>query len=121
MGKTGLINYKGTDIYYMDFSKLNSKRRILKIIEKSKTYIRSQPHNSLITLTNISKMHFNSEIKELFTDFVKGNKPYVRAGAVVGIAGLQSIVYNAVMRISGRNLKAMKSIDEAKEWLVNNG
>ena len=103
----------------MDFSKISSKRKISKVIEQSIVYIRSQPPNSLLTMTDISKMHFSSEIKELFTDFVKGNKPYDRAGTVIGIAGLQSIVYNAVMRLSGRNVKAMKSIDEAKEWLVN--
>ena len=77
----------------MDFSKLNSTKKVLKLIETSKEYIRNQEPYSLLTLTNISKMHFNSEIKELFTDFAKGNKEFVKAGAVVGIAGLQSIVY----------------------------
>ena len=64
-------------------------------------------------------MHFNNEIRDRFTDFVKGNKPYVKAGSVVGISGMQTIVYNAVMRISGRNLKALGSLDQAKDWLAS--
>jgi hypothetical protein len=119
MANPELINYKGKDIYFMDFSKMKSKRKIENIIDKSIVYIRNQPPNSLLTLTDISKMHFNSEIKDLFTEFVKGNKPYVKAGTVIGISGLQSIVYNAIMKLTGRNVKSMKSFDEAKEWLVN--
>jgi hypothetical protein len=120
MGRAKLINHNGKDIYYMDFSKLNSSKKVSKLIETSKEFIRNQEPYSLLTLTNITKMHFNSEIKEMFTEFAKGNKAYVKAGAVVGIAGLQSIVYNAVMRLSGRNIKAMKTIEEAQDWLAGN-
>lgn len=121
MANPTLINHKGKDIFYMDFSKLSSKRKISNLIEKSIEYIRSQPPNSLLTMTNIQGMHFSIEIKDMFTQFVKGNKPYVSAGTVLGMAGLQSIVYNGIMKLTGRNIKSMKSIDEAKEWLINNG
>lgn len=104
----------------MDFSNLKSEQEIKEIIEKGKTFIRSQSMASVLTLTNISNMHFNNQIKELFTIFVKDNKSYVKAGAVIGISGLQGIVYNAVMKLSGRNLKSMRSVDEAKDWLAGN-
>jgi hypothetical protein len=120
MERTSLIQYKGKSIYYMDFSNFNSVNEIAELIEKSKIFIRSQTPDSLLTLTDITNMHFNNDIRELFTAFVKGNKPYVKAGTVVGISGLQSLLYNAIMKFTGRNLKAMKSLDEAKEWLVLN-
>lgn len=120
MEKAKLISYGGKNIYFMDFSNMKSKDEIIALIAKSSSYIRSSAPNSVLTLTNISKMHFSSEIKELFTSFVSGNKPYVKAGSVVGISGIQSILYNAIMRITGTNLKSMKSIDDAKEWLKNN-
>lgn len=104
----------------MDFSNLKSEKEIRELINKSIAVIREQPMASLLTLTDISDMHFNSEIKALFTAFVDGNKPFVKAGAVIGISGLQGIVYNAIMKMTGRNLKSMKSIDEAKDWLVIN-
>ena len=115
-----LLDHKGKRIYYMDFSNLKTQDEISALINSSITFIRSQPSSSLLTMTNISNMHFNNEIKELFSSFVKGNKPYVKAGTVVGISGLQSIVYNALMKITGRNIKSMSSVDAAKEWLVSN-
>jgi hypothetical protein len=120
MERVNLIKYKDQNIFLMDFSDLKSENEIQDIINKSILFIRSQPKGSLLTLTDISNMHFNNNIKDLFTSFVKGNKPYVKAGSVVGISGLQSFVYNAIMKLTGRNIKSMKSIIEAKEWLVMN-
>ena len=117
MGKAGVISHKGKSIFYMDFSGIKSTDEVSQLISESKRYIGTQPASSLLTLTNITQMHFNNEIKDLFTTFVKGNKPYVKAGAVVGISGLQGIVYNAIMKLTGRNVKSMSSLDEAKDWL----
>lgn len=121
MGASTLITYKGKNIYYMDFSNIKSEQEIAALITTCKNYIRSQPTASILTLADISNMHFNNVIKEMFTTFVKGNKPYVKAGVVVGISGLQSVIYNAIMKITGRNLTSMKSVAEAKEWLAVNG
>jgi len=46
------------------------------------------------------------------------NKPYVVAAAVVGVTGLKQIIYNAVMKFSGRKLTAFDSLAEAKDWLT---
>jgi hypothetical protein len=63
-------------------------------------------------------MHFNNEIKELFQNFIKGNKPYVKAGAVIGLNGLQQIIYNGLMKLTGREIKSFASFESAKDWLV---
>jgi hypothetical protein len=42
----------------------------------------------------------------------------VLAGAVVGLNDLKTIIFNFVNRATGRSLRAMSSIDEAKEWLA---
>lgn len=64
----------------MDFSNLRSQQEIIELIDKSKTYIRDQPRASVITMTDITNMHFNNDIKDLFSAFVNGNKPFVKAG-----------------------------------------
>jgi len=51
-------------------------------------------------------------------EFVIHNKPYVVASAVVGVTGLKQIIYNAVMKFSGRKLTAFDSLAEAKDWLA---
>jgi hypothetical protein len=101
----------------MDFSNIREVSEIKQLIDKSVEYIRSQPNSSLLTLTNIEGMHFNSEIKNMFSDFVSGNKPHVKTGAVIGLNGLQRIVYNGLMKITGRDIRSFDNINVAKDWL----
>ncbi len=119
MRKPELVNYKEKSIFYMDFSGLRNTEEITALLNQSKEYIRSQPERSLLVLTNIEGMHFNNEVKTMFSDFVSGNKPYVKASAVYGISGLQRIIYNGVMRITGRDIRSFDTLSLGKEWLVS--
>lgn len=118
MRQPEIISYKGKSIFYMDFSGLRDIGEIEELINQSKIYIRFQPEKSVITLSNIAGMHFNAEIKSLFSDFISGNKLYVSYGAVIGLSGLQRIVYNGIMRITGRDIRSFETFDIAKDWLV---
>jgi hypothetical protein len=118
MSKTQTLVHNGKTIYHMDFSNLNNPLEIQNLIKESVRFIRLQPPSSVLTLTNIQGMHFNTEIKELFNDFIKGNKPYVKAGAVIGISGMQQILYNGLMKVTGRDIKAFDKAEEAKNWLT---
>jgi hypothetical protein len=116
--RTQQINYKGKVIFMMDFSNLKDKNEIQELISESIIFIRSQPRGSLLTFTNLSGMFFNNEVRDLFTNFLKGNKPYIKGGAVVGLNGLQQIVYNGLMKLTGRDIKSFSNDLSAKEWLV---
>jgi len=118
MPRTQQITHKGKVIFQMDFSKLSNIEEIKSVINESVKHIRVQPKESILTLTIIEEMHFSNEIKDLFNDFIKGNKPYVKAGAVVGLSGLQQIVYNGLMKITGRDIRSFNNELTAKDWLV---
>lgn len=118
MPSTQQIIHKGREIFYMDFTNLKNVQEINGVIGESIKFIRTKPASSLYCLTNISGMHFNNEIKDIFQDFVKGNKPFIKSSAVVGLSPLQQIVYNGLMKITGRDIKSFSTIDQAKEWLV---
>jgi hypothetical protein len=116
--KTKMINHQGVNIYYIDFSNLGSAPEVDQVMKESKSFIRSQKPASMITLANIEGMHFNGDIKELFTEFVSGNKPYVKASAIVGVSGLKQIVFNAIVKMTGREIRAFENVNVAKDWLV---
>lgn len=118
MGKTQQIIHEKQAIFYMDFSNLTKLNEINEVVDESIRHIRSQPKGSVLTLTNIKGMHFSKEVKEIFNEFIKGNKPYVKAGAVIGVSGLQQILYNSLMKLTGRDIKSFDSFDQAKEWLT---
>lgn len=118
MAKTQKQFHNGKTIFYMDFSDVKTIGEINIIIKEAVDHIRKQPPLSVLTLTNITNMHFNNEIKDLFQEFIKGNKPFVKAGAVVGLSGLQQILYNSLMKITGRNIKSISTLPAAKDWLA---
>lgn len=64
-------------------------------------------------------MFFNNDLKKYFEQKVKGNAPYVKSGAVIGMTGLISIMYNAFVSLTGRNIKSFKSKEEALEYLIS--
>ena len=119
MPRTQIISHKGKVIFHMDFTNLQKVDEITSVINDSIAYIRAKPYSSLYCLTNISGMYFSNEIKDKFQSFVKGNKPFIKASAVVGLNGLQQIIYNGLMKITGRDIKSFSTLDEAKEWLVS--
>jgi len=116
--RTKTISHHGITIFHMDFSKLTSEQEIKMVLEESKKHIRNQPPRSTIGLANIEEMHFNNQIKDLFMEFVKGNKPFMKASAIVGVSGLKQVVFNGIMKLTGRDVKSFANEIQAKDWLV---
>lgn len=117
MSKVKPIYHRGRQILFLDFSGCRINE-FFKTIEEAKKLIREQPQNSVLTLTDVTAARYNSEVVQALKEFTKGNKPFVRAGAVIGIDGLKRIIYNSVMYFSGRNLTAFDDTEKAKDWLV---
>ena len=118
MERIQFIQHQGKQILHLDFTHANADE-VLQLIRDAKSVIAAQPAKSLRTLTDVTNMKFNTEAAEAMKTFAHHNKPYVTAAAVVGITGLKQIIYNAVVRFSGRNLVAFDSAAQAKDWLVN--
>jgi hypothetical protein len=119
MRNVEVINHKGKEICYLDFSHLRDEKEIQALINEGKKHIRSKIPGSVFNLSNIEEMHFNGEIREMFSEFVKGNKTYIKASAVVGVSGLKQIVFNGIMKITGRDIRSFNTNDQAKDWLVS--
>jgi hypothetical protein len=118
MDRVHMIDYLNKKILFIDFSDLKSFNEIKDVTIKAQEYIHSQPSSSVYTLTTVEGTHFNSEIREMFTVYMKGNKPFVKASAVIGVSGLKQIMYNTLMKLTGRDTRSFSSLDQAKTWLV---
>ena len=92
----------------------------MQTMEHAKKVISSKPRQSLLTLTDVTNARFNEEVGDGMKQFTAHNKPYVKAGAVVGVSGLKRIIFSAVMAFSKRNLQTFDDIEQAKHWLANN-
>jgi hypothetical protein len=118
MERVNFIHHRGRQILYLNFSGCSSKEVLSTIIE-AKRIIRIQPRESVLTLTDVTGARYNLEVTQAIKEFTNGNKIFVKAGAVVGLDGLKRIVYDAVIRFSGRNLPAFDDIEKAKDWLAD--
>lgn len=118
MDRIQFIQHKAEKILHLDFTHAKADE-VIQIIQEATRVIAAQPANSLRTLTDVTGMSFNAQASEAMKEFARHNKPFVTAAAVVGVTGLKQIIYNAVLKFSGRNLVAFDSSEEAKDWLVN--
>ena len=117
MGKVRFIHHRGKPILFLDFSHCSTDE-VFKTIDEAKQIIRTQPQKSVLTLTDVTNTKYNMETTQAMKELANGNKPYVKAGAVVGIDGLKKIIYEAVTRFSGRNIPVFDDVEKAKDWLV---
>lgn len=113
------IRHQGREILLLDLSNSHANE-VLKVIEEAKEIICARPENSILTLTDVTNARFNQEVGEGMKQFTLHNKPYVKAGAVVGITGLKRIIFNAVMAFSQRKLEPFDDREQAAEWLIRN-
>ncbi|MCF8359679.1 MAG: hypothetical protein K9H26_13035 [Prolixibacteraceae bacterium] len=114
-----MIYYNQKRIVYIDFSNLKKPEEIYTLMADATRFISANLPISVLTLTNLSGMHFNNEIFNRFISYVKSNSPYVKASAVVGMSGMMQIFYNSFTKLTGRNVKAFSTELEAKKFLAD--
>ncbi len=112
------IRHKAVEILSINWSGATGDE-ILEAIEEAKRIIASRPEQSVRTLTNVTDARIERRVTDALKDYVAHNKPYVLAGAVVGLNDLKTVIFNFINRVTGRSLRAMGSVDEAKDWLAD--
>lgn len=117
MERIQTLYHKGKRIIYLDFSNLD-KSEVTKLANEAANFVGSHPENSCLTLTNITGLRFDSEIVQAFKELTARDKPYVKAGAILGMSGFQKVVYIGVMAFSKRSLPLFDNMEEALDWLA---
>lgn len=100
-------------IIYLDFSGLKKKEEVKEQVEYFEHFIHKALPKSLVTITNLEDMYFNTDIFNLFVNYVKGNNPYVKASAVIGMRGMMQIFYKTFVKLTGRNVVVCNTKEEA--------
>jgi hypothetical protein len=119
MKRVTFIRHKDAEILFLDFSHCAIDESEA-IIDQAAAVIRNRPPQSVMTLTDVTNMRFDDKLSARMKEFTAGNKPYVRAAAVLGVTGLKKILFETIMIFSKRKLHAFDRIEEAKDWLAAN-
>ena len=107
----------GKEIFVLNFA-YDAIEEAVPLIEECAEQVRKRPENSVLTLTIVEKGKFNSELVDYLKDLTKGNTPYVRKAAVIGIAGLYKVVISAISIFSKRDFKLFDNKEDAIKYLL---
>lgn len=117
MNQAQLITHKGRKIVYVNLSGCQAAE-VSTITDEARKLIASQPKESALILTDVTNIQLNSETSHIMKAFSENNTPYTKASAVIRIEGLKKIIYSAVQRVSGRTIPTFDTVEQAKDWLV---
>jgi len=117
MGSVNFIEHKGIEILRIDISHCEMEE-IVPLVNSAKKLIAGRPLNSVLTLTNVKDARYTPALERTMKDFVVHNKPFVKAATVVGVEGIRKLLFEAVIKFSGRALHLAENEESAKEWLI---
>jgi len=114
------LSHKSKNIFCLDITYLRMKdvQEIQKYVEQARQKIGKQPAKSVLHITNVTHTGFNTDISNIIKEYAMHNTPYIKASAIVGMTGLQKIIYTAIKTFTGRDFYLANTMEEAKEWLV---
>jgi hypothetical protein len=117
MERARFIEHRGKRIFQLDCTDA-TVAEIDAIIAECARQVRMQPPDSVLTLTIAGGGKFGPETITKLKELTKGNKPYVKASAVVGISGLYKVVISAVSLFSQRSFHLFDEVGPAKDFLA---
>lgn len=117
------IVHKGKEIICVDLSNLSvgNKMQGIQTLRSASQKVAGNPPKSVLIITDVTNLSFDTEISNAFKQYAKDNTPYVKASSIVGLSGLQKVMFTAIKTFTGRDYYLAKDIEDAKNWLVSAG
>ncbi len=119
MGRVAFITHKGASIIKVDLSRSTTIEENLVVLEEARKVISAKPPGSVLLLTDVTKAFFNAKGISALKDWSKFNTPYLKASAALGITGIYRIIYEAVVKLVGREIVCFDDEERALDWLAS--
>lgn len=118
MERIEILDCGGKQVLYYNLSDIQSNMELSEVVEKAKEVIQGFPPHSVYTITNVTRIAFDTRTKEIAADWMAFNKPFVVNSAFIGATGLRKIMMNMVFTLSGRaNVKLFNDKEQALHWI----
>jgi hypothetical protein len=116
-GRVRFIEYLGMRVLFINYSHCDVAM-LKAVAEEGHRVIAHEEPNSVLTLNDVTGTTFDKESVAVLQAKVAANAPYVRRAAVIGINGLQRLIYEGVQAFSKRRIPHFDTRQEALSWLV---
>jgi hypothetical protein len=109
---------EGKNFVYFNIAGLTSNDQFERYAAAAKVLIEKYPPKSVYVIT--SRMEFfDTRTKDICSEWIVHNKPYVIASALVGINGITRMVAKSIYKQAERGLAPpFTGLDEAVAWLL---
>ncbi len=119
MARTCFIEHQERQIVFMNFACLTDVDEALAAIEEARQFVAAQPRRrNLLTLVDVTGATQDKRAIDALQALAEHDKPWVLAGAVVGVSAIKRMLFKLIVMMSGRKLATFASLDDAKDWLV---
>lgn len=112
------INHKDARILFQDFSDMKSKEEIITMLRHCNKVSSTQMPGTVLAIFVVTNAFYSPDVIRELIDVAERDAKYIMAEAVIGISPMTRIIFNRIAKITGRNLRACKDVEEAKEWLL---
>lgn len=109
----------GKKIIIMDISGFSTAGQIQPVLNAAHAAVSSAGQKSALLLSDVTGAAYNKETTELAREFVNKNTPFMKGSAMVGVNGIQMILFQLLLRVSGRDIRLFKTRKEALDWLAS--
>jgi len=116
-GRVRFIEHQGRRVLFINYSHCDVAM-LKAVAEEGHRVIAGEQPASVLTLNDVTGTTFDKESVAVLQEMVAANAPYVRRAAVVGISGLQRLIYEGVQAFSRRRIPNFETRQEALAWLV---
>lgn len=89
---------------------------IRKTLEDASALVATKPEKSVYIITDVTNLKFNSDISDAFKKYAASNTKYVKKSVIVGLSGLQTIVFSAIKTLTKREFHLESTMDGAIKY-----
>jgi hypothetical protein len=118
MERVRFEQHQGKQILIVDVSNFDKVEESITVLTKAREVIGAQAPKSLLLITNVANSHYDPQAVDAIKKYSAFATPYLKASAVVGVGGIKRVVYQAIIRLTGRNIPNYETEAQAKDWLV---
>ena len=116
--RTNFITLSGKKAHYTDATNISDIELMRELLNQTVANVLTFDDKSALVLIDVSNSTFNTGYINEVKDGIRKVTPKIRASAYVGLGGFQEIILKGLAKVTKRNVKTFKSIEEAKQWLV---
>jgi stage II sporulation SpoAA-like protein len=120
MDRIQTVTHKGKQIVVVDYGGLTATEYPA-VMRRAMAFIAGLGKGEVLTATVVAGTRFGVGTTDDVKAYSAHIRPYVKASAVVGLSGLQKVIFATVRPFLSQNLQAFDDLEKAKEWLASQG